>query len=342
MTWAVLFLVGLMLSRLLAGLISKLVRLTVLGWLDRRGGAVLGMALGTLVASVLLVAASQVPGGVKVQQRLRPLGRRPVHLLRGAQRLRAGARRLGGSELDAVWDRSLDQARETADKGKERPRNDREKAAEALRPMITLLDRTGAALAGRSASTLWAAAPVLLLEWDRITEQVAGPLPQQPGRRRPIRARLPFASAGPITLLPRTGRRTAGRRRRRPLAAADGPRRRPGAAAAAAARAPGGPRPGARRRRWPTIWTACASISWRPASGCPRWGEAAVQMCTFLRAERRDPPGPGSGRPHRRRGQPAAGPPAPGGGRPGAGRAPRSGAGHGPRPRARAGPPATR
>ncbi len=73
-TWAALFFAGLLLSRFLATMISKMVRLTILGWLDRWGGAVVGMALGTLVASVLLVAVSSVPGGVKVQNQ--------VHLIR--------------------------------------------------------------------------------------------------------------------------------------------------------------------------------------------------------------------------------------------------------------------
>jgi len=37
--WVVLFLAGLLLTRWLAGLISKIVRISVLGWIDRIGGA---------------------------------------------------------------------------------------------------------------------------------------------------------------------------------------------------------------------------------------------------------------------------------------------------------------
>lgn len=128
LTWAALFFAGLVVSRLLAGLVSRMVRLTVLGWVDRWGGALMGMALGTLVASVLLVAASSVPGGVKIQNAYdrSAAGR---FIFYAAPSVYEQVRRLGGSDLDAVWDRSLDQARETADKGKEKAK---EKAAEAL------------------------------------------------------------------------------------------------------------------------------------------------------------------------------------------------------------------
>ncbi len=128
LTWAALFFAGLLLSRLLAAMISKLVRLTILRWLDRWGGALVGVALGTLVASVLLVAASSVPGGVKIQTAYdrSAVGR---FIFYAAPNLYEQARRVVGQDLDAVWDRSLDQAREEADKGKEKAK---EKANEAL------------------------------------------------------------------------------------------------------------------------------------------------------------------------------------------------------------------
>ena len=127
-TWAALFFAGLLLSRILASMASKLVRLTVLGWLDRWGGAVVGMALGTLVASVILVAASSVPGGVKIQSAYdeSALGR---FIFYAAPSVYEQVRKLAGSDMDAVWDRSLDKAREEADKGKEAVK---EKAEEAL------------------------------------------------------------------------------------------------------------------------------------------------------------------------------------------------------------------
>ncbi len=127
-TWAALFFAGLLLSRLLASMASKLVRLTVLGWLDRWGGALVGMALGTLVASVILVAASSVPGGVKIQSAYdqSALGR---FIFYSAPSVYEQVRKLAGSDVDAIWDRSLDQAREEADKGKDLVK---EKAEEAL------------------------------------------------------------------------------------------------------------------------------------------------------------------------------------------------------------------
>lgn len=127
-TWAALFFAGLLLSRILASMASKLVRLTVLGWLDRWGGAVMGMALGTLVASVILVAASSVPGGVKIQSAYdkSALSR---FIFYAAPSVYEQARKLAGSDVDAMWDRSLDKAREEADKGKDAVK---EKAEEAL------------------------------------------------------------------------------------------------------------------------------------------------------------------------------------------------------------------
>lgn len=128
LTWASLFFAGLLLSRFLAGLVSKMVRLTVLSWLDRWGGAVVGMALGTLVASVLLVAASSVPGGAKIQHAYdeSATGR---FIFYAAPSVYEQVRRLAGNNVDEVWDRSLDKAREEADKGKDIVK---EKANEAL------------------------------------------------------------------------------------------------------------------------------------------------------------------------------------------------------------------
>ncbi len=117
-TWAALFFAGLVLSRFLASLVSKLIRLTILGWLDRGGGAIVGMAFGTLVASVLLLAISAVPGGHKVHQAYdsSPLGR---FIIYAAPSVYEQVRRLAGDEVDAIWDRTLDIAREQAEKGKQ-------------------------------------------------------------------------------------------------------------------------------------------------------------------------------------------------------------------------------
>jgi len=132
LTWAALFFAGLLLSRFLATMISKMVRLTLLGWLDRWGGALVGVALGTLVASVLLVAASSVPGGVKIQAAYdeSPLGR---FIFYAAPNIYEQARGLAGADLDAVWNRSLDRARLEADKGAAKVKEKvKEKASDTL------------------------------------------------------------------------------------------------------------------------------------------------------------------------------------------------------------------
>ncbi len=117
-TWAVLFFVGLVLSRLLANIISKALRLTVLGWVDRWGGALVGIALGTLVTSVILVAASQVPGGQSIQSAYSrtSLGE---FIFYSAPALYEQARRLSGGQAEEIWDRVLDEAKKSGEKVKE-------------------------------------------------------------------------------------------------------------------------------------------------------------------------------------------------------------------------------
>ncbi len=114
MTWAGLFVVGLILSRLLARGLSKLVRLTVLGGLDRFGGAVLGLALGTLVVSVLVVAISQVPGadGLQTSFERDPVGRVVFYAAPNVYRVVRG---LGDSDAGRLWDRALDSTRDQVD-----------------------------------------------------------------------------------------------------------------------------------------------------------------------------------------------------------------------------------
>jgi len=138
-TWAALFFAGLLLSRFLANMISKALRLTVLGWLDRWGGALVGVAFGTLVASVLLVAASQVPGGEKIQASYdqAPVGR---FIFYAAPSLYEAARSVAGDKGDDLWQRVMDKARETADEAARQAKDAaaksteeaKEKAREAL------------------------------------------------------------------------------------------------------------------------------------------------------------------------------------------------------------------
>jgi uncharacterized membrane protein required for colicin V production len=117
-TWAVLFFVGLVASRLLANLISKALRLTVLGWLDRWGGFLVGVAVGTLVVSVVLVAVSQVGGGKAVQTAYQKTTAGQF-IFYAAPAFYEQARRLSGGQVGEVWERVMEEAKESGGKVKE-------------------------------------------------------------------------------------------------------------------------------------------------------------------------------------------------------------------------------
>lgn len=118
-TWAVLFVLGLIASRLLAAGIAKLLHLSVLVWVDRLGGALLGVCFGLLLASVLLVAASQVRGGASVQADCdRSLAGRVVYY--AAPNLYLQARKASGGRLEAAWEKFTTRAAEAAAAGKAR------------------------------------------------------------------------------------------------------------------------------------------------------------------------------------------------------------------------------
>lgn len=118
-TWAVMFIVGLVLSRLLAAGIAKLLHLSVLVWVDRLGGTLLGLCFGLLLASVLLVAASQVRGGAAVQADCdRSLAGRIVYY--AAPNLYVQARKASGGRLESAWEKFTSRAAEAAAAGKAR------------------------------------------------------------------------------------------------------------------------------------------------------------------------------------------------------------------------------
>ncbi len=108
-TWAVLFLVGLLLARLVAWGVSKTIRISILGWVDRLGGALFGLLMGTVLASVVVSGVSQVPGGTVVRDAFceRPVSRA---IYQAAPWLLETFRRLGGDEQE-VWDKVLEEAR---------------------------------------------------------------------------------------------------------------------------------------------------------------------------------------------------------------------------------------
>ncbi|MBU8870816.1 MAG: CvpA family protein [Gemmatimonadales bacterium] len=127
-TWAGLFLVGFLLSKLLAAFVSKLVRLTILGWVDRWGGAVIGVVIGTLFCSVILVAVNQVAGDRTVQKAYEksPGG---DFLFHTAPNFYRQVQSLSGGNANEVWNRVLEKARDQADQAAE---NTREQVEEKL------------------------------------------------------------------------------------------------------------------------------------------------------------------------------------------------------------------
>jgi len=60
--WLLIFVVCMAATRFVAWTVSKMLRASLLGWVDRWGGALLGLCGGLVLASVLLMAASHVPG----------------------------------------------------------------------------------------------------------------------------------------------------------------------------------------------------------------------------------------------------------------------------------------
>jgi len=142
-TWAALFFAGLLLSRLIATILSKMVRLTILGWVDKLGGALVGLALGVFVSSVVLLAISHVPGGgaVKSEYQQSSLGR---FIYYAAPTFYQTARQLGGKKADELFDRVLEEAENTADDARDKAgevMNDaaseaRKKAEDAARDAI--------------------------------------------------------------------------------------------------------------------------------------------------------------------------------------------------------------
>lgn len=120
--WVLLFLIGLVVTRLVAALAARSLHLTLIGWIDRFGGALCGLLIGVLLASALLHLAGRLPGG---EARRAALGANPLTrpilaaapLLsrtfrdpggvpeRAWDGLRSGARRAANAAADAVDER---------------------------------------------------------------------------------------------------------------------------------------------------------------------------------------------------------------------------------------------
>lgn len=109
--WIVLILAGLVLSRLLAVLISRLLRLTILGWLDRLGGAVCGAVVGLFVASLFMTALAHVPGAGELYARSQDGA--PGRFIAGAApTIARQARLLAGDRFPELWRQVSDDVEE--------------------------------------------------------------------------------------------------------------------------------------------------------------------------------------------------------------------------------------
>jgi len=69
--WIVVVVLGIVIARLVAWGVAKLVRLTILGWLDKAGGAVFGTLAGGLIASLLLILAANLPPNEDLRSMIR-------------------------------------------------------------------------------------------------------------------------------------------------------------------------------------------------------------------------------------------------------------------------------
>ncbi len=70
-SWGAVLVGGLVGVRLLAIALQRIVRISVVGWLDRLGGAVLGALFGAVLASCLFVAATALPIEGSIHDRMR-------------------------------------------------------------------------------------------------------------------------------------------------------------------------------------------------------------------------------------------------------------------------------
>jgi hypothetical protein len=66
-SWGIVLVAGIVGVRLLAAWLSRLVRVSVVGWLDRVGGLALGLAFGAIVGSCILIGllAAPIDDGLK-------------------------------------------------------------------------------------------------------------------------------------------------------------------------------------------------------------------------------------------------------------------------------------
>jgi len=125
--WVVLVIIGFLLSRLVAVLLSRAIRLTVLGWVDRLGGLVCGGLFGLLVASIMVNFVALI-GGERVLASLEsePAGQ---FVAGAAPNIARQARVLAGDRFVTYWDRITDEAGEQIDHARDEATKKAEEAA---------------------------------------------------------------------------------------------------------------------------------------------------------------------------------------------------------------------
>ena len=81
-SWAIVLVGGVVLLRIVAATVASLTRLSVVGWLDRLGGAVLGLVFGLVLTSLLLIGVLALPVSDELKQevRIHPVTRPLLHV----------------------------------------------------------------------------------------------------------------------------------------------------------------------------------------------------------------------------------------------------------------------
>jgi len=105
--WLLLFVVLILLTRLMAWGLAKILHVSIIGWLDHWGGAGLGLLIGLLVGSVLLMLVCRLPveGDLAEQVEHDPVTR----LVHGAApALYNLVVRDKGDDIERLWDRAKD------------------------------------------------------------------------------------------------------------------------------------------------------------------------------------------------------------------------------------------
>lgn len=103
--WLLLFAVLILLTRLMAWGLAKILQVSIIGWLDHWGGAGLGVLIGLLVGSVLLMLVCRLPveGNLAEQVEHDPVTR----LVHGAApALYNLVVRDKGEDIERLWDRA--------------------------------------------------------------------------------------------------------------------------------------------------------------------------------------------------------------------------------------------